>query len=373
MSPFLHTHQNIPLFGLYQDLRQKGFNLGTEELIAAQKALQYGLGGENQHTLKSLLKMLWLGSREEFDTFDSCFAAYIRRTTTASEPKSQEPFPPTFRDGISRGMDSETSLPADAAGEAAPEPSTPEEVAPHGVQEEASIPLQPGEPSETPDEIHLIRHHDPCPASELRREWQQLESEHPSFTQLDLNVPATIKSIARKGYFDQPVLRPRMHQDLNLLLFMDSGGSMLPMEEFCQRWRSIMRKSIRVRQTRVCYFRNLPSSGIFRDTALQDPIPLRKFWGGLGGGNTVALIISDLGAARKTWDSIRILDARDFSRALTRKGFEQLWLNPLRRSYWRDTSAEKIAEKVPLMLSMSQDDTKEAIQYLNQHTKRRMR
>lgn len=370
MSPSPYTSSNIPLLALYQDLRNKGLGLGIEELISAQKALQFGLAGDNTVSLRSLLKMLWLSCKDEFDIFDQCFERYLDETPGLSNfhpPKGK----PSSQGNTYRSMEGALPSLEEASPESESEASDQEEISTQGVQEEASIALKTGTPSGAPEEIILVRHHDPSPALELRREWQQLEYEHASYTQLDLDLKATVKSIAHKGYFDEPVLRPRLQQDLNLLLFIDSGGSMLPMEDFCLRWRTNILKSIRVRQIRTGYFRNLPTEQVYEDASLQSTIPLRKFWGGLGTGKTVVLIISDLGAARKSWDSIRILDARDFSRRLAKKGFEQLWLNPMRRKFWTDTSAEKIAEKVPLLLSMSPEDTKEAIRYLNQRTKRR--
>lgn len=347
--------------------------LGIEDLLIAQEALQLGLGLDNAASLQNLLRMLWLGSKEEFPVFDKCFSNYL-----ASIPEKEEIGKETGAwEEETRGFDDDLISRGSTAEEEFPDlPSPPKSFPPSAsVQppptEEASVTLSASSKEDPHKAVLMVSQHDPSSPLSLRRNWQKLRSESPSYAELDLDIRATVESIARQGYFDQPVLVPRPKQDLNLLLFIDAGGSMEPLMDFCNRWQNTVMQNVRFREARTCYFRNIPEKSVFMGRDLQESIPLRRFWANIPSGRTIALILSDLGAARKSWDSSRILDCRDFSRTLNRKGYEQLWLNPMRRDWWEGSSAAKVAELVPQMLSLDPEDTRKAIAYINRRMERR--
>ncbi len=371
--PTSNLSESFPLEQLFEAVRQEGISIGIEELLSAQEALQYGLGGETAASLANLLKMLWLGSREEFGVFDKCFHRYLELVGRADALETKN----INWEDTTRSLESEEKLsygddiPHE---EVAPPVETPDPGPPprsSAPAEEASISLAAGSKEVNPGEFPLVRQHDPSSPLSLRRNWQKLKSEHPSYSNLDLDVHATVLKIARKGYFDEPVFVPRLKKELNLLLFIDAGGSMVPLMDYVTRWQETVLSNVRFKEARKCYFRNVPENEIYLDHQLKEAIPLRRFWSNIATGRTIALVISDIGAARKSWDSGRILECRDFSRALHQKGFSQLWLNPMRRNYWEGSSAAKVAEYVPQMLSLDPAGTRQAIAYLNQQMERR--
>ena len=358
-----HHKEEPALIGLFNAIRAEGVQLGLQELIASQKALLFGLGGNSMESIRTLLQMLWLGSKEEYPIFDKCFQRYWERIK--ADLKESISWENQTRSMRSAG-DSEIEIPKmETANSTAPSNSTPPPVS-EKSEEEATINL-PAASKEAPDtEFQLVHQHDPASPLFLRRNYQHLRSQYPTYAELDLDVRATIKNIAKQGYFDEAVFRPRIQHDLNLLFFVDAGGSMVPQMDFCLRWKKAIHASVRFRISRTCYFDNVPGTSVFLDPNLKEEIPLRRFWGNVPPGRTVALILTDAGAARGSWDSMRILDSRDFARSLMRKGIAQLWLNPMRRNWWKDSSAAKISTMVPKMLSMHQSDIREAIQYINQ-------
>lgn len=373
MNPKTYIADQFPLEQLFQDLRGEGVALGLEDLLVAQEALQFGLGLESASSLQNLLRMLWLGSKEEFPVFDKCFSNYIASIPEEEEIGKEE----DSWEERTRGFDDELTNRGSVPEEEAPDlPSPPKSFSPPSSAqplptEEASVTLSASEKEDPRKEVLLVSQHDPSSPLSLRRNWQKLRSESPSFAELDLDIRATVENIARQGYFDQPVMVPRPKQDLNLLLFIDAGGSMEPLMDFCNRWQDTVMQNVRFREARKCYFRNIPEKTVFTGKGLKESIPLRRFWANIPAGRTIALVLSDLGAARKSWDSARILDCRDFSRILNRKGFEQLWLNPMRREWWEGSSAAKVAELVPQMLSLDPADTRKAITYINRRMERR--
>ena len=64
---------------------------------------------------------------------------------------------------------------------------------------------------------------------------------------------------------------------------------------------------------------------------------------------TAVVILSDAGAARGHYDLLRLLDTVSFLRALRAHTKNYVWLNPLPRSHWKNSTAAQIARYVPML------------------------
>ena len=60
------------------------------------------------------------------------------------------------------------------------------------------------------------------------------------------------------------------------------------------------------------------------------------------------MIISDAGAARRTYDSERLRQTELFIRQLRCYTYRYGWLNPVPQSQWKITTAEDIAQFIPM-------------------------
>ena len=350
-----------------RDLREAGLRIGIEDFVGAQEALQYGLAGETAEELRELLRMLWLTSTEDYPLFDHHFDRYLLAT-----PGKDGIFEHVLKgladfnmELIERGME-EIEKGAEKEEEEPEAPAVPAEADPSKVQEDASIQLWEGKSKHGEPSGRLIRQHDPIRPLELRRHWQMLKVEGKVYSRLELDLEPTIRNIARKGYFDGPVLRPRTFRTLNLVVLLDRGGSMAPMQEFCDRWLETILRNVSFRQQAMAYFHDCPTEDIYLDAHLIESKPLGHFLKAFPPQQSIVLLVTDAGAGRQSWDSRRIMRSQRLSWRLRREGYRQLWLNPMGKAYWEGNSAAKIAALVPLMLSMDGAGTRRTIQYLNQ-------
>jgi hypothetical protein len=63
---------------------------------------------------------------------------------------------------------------------------------------------------------------------------------------------------------------------------------------------------------------------------------------------TVALIISDAGAARRHFDTIRLLDTVAMLKAIVASVATVSWLNPVPQELWRRSTASQVARYIPM-------------------------
>jgi len=353
--------------------------LGIAELESALEAIQLGLAGTTLEELRQLLRMLWLTSREEISLFEPIFQRWIERVGEVEEvsrgrlrARDIRMTPNFMEESVARsGVDF-----GDSEKETLEEVPTVEPVrkkvpvqAQLG-QEEAQVTLEEGKAEKGKyTHLRLIRQHDPISPLEARRLWQRLDIEEEILTKFQLDLPRTVRRIARQGYFDAPVLKPRRFRSLNLILLMDRGGSMVPTHDFCDRWRRTLEQSIRFRRIRTAYFHDTVRDNVFLDTQRNRPVPLHRLLRPFPPRQTAVLIVTDAGAARRNWDTDRIFQCENLSIRLRRSHFIQLWLNPFRQAYWEDNIAGEIARLVPRMLPMDADGTRAAIRYLNEQLK----
>jgi hypothetical protein len=109
----------------------------------------------------------------------------------------------------------------------------------------------------------------------------------------------------------------------------------------------------------------LSSGHIYRDTELLDPVPLAEVLEEYATGAAVVLL-SDAGAARKHYSVSRLLDTVAFVKALRNHTTQYVWLNPLPRHYWQDSTAAQIARHVP-MFPLDRQGMYQAVNTLRGH------
>ena len=84
------------------------------------------------------------------------------------------------------------------------------------------------------------------------------------------------------------------------------------------------------------------------------------------GKNNSVLIISDAGAARGYYDSMRVEDSQTFVQILNNYTYLSAWLNPMPKYRWRVTTAEDIASMIP-MFPLNREGLHDAVNILRGH------
>lgn len=332
-------------------LRQSRFQLGVGELLAARQAVEGGFG-DTPEALAETLKLLWCHSLSEQSQFDPIWQSLQVRSTSKpsekqppAEPKSQSP----HECGEEPDKPSLSPPPQEVAGEIKPE------------SELASLPVRaPFAPVENEDSSALQAYY-PISRRLMVYCWRYLRRPVADGPVDVLDEEATIAQATRRGFYLGPVYRRREQNHAHLLLLLDRNGSMTPFHRFTRDLVETARdeSSLQPENVNVFYFHNVPATSIYKDLYLTKPIPLQTVLASCD-NETSVLIVSDAGAARGYRKLERIRATTSFLFKLKRYTTLVAWLNPMPEARWIGSSAEIIANLVP-MYEMDNDGLSNAI------------
>jgi uncharacterized protein with von Willebrand factor type A (vWA) domain len=224
----------------------------------------------------------------------------------------------------------------------------------------------------------------PVTRRQMKQSWRYLRRMVREGPPVEIDVPATVRKIARDGFVLDPELRPRRINKATLLLLLDQNGSMAPFHELGRRLQKTVEESGRLGKVQTLYFHNVPppmsqetavSPTIYRQhnlfekpecvqaTAVHTLLDHFK-------NKPSVLIFSDAGAARGGWNEARIQNTARFLYQLKAHGIQHIaWLNPMPPERWivenklLQNSAQNIARFVP-MFSIDRHGLQEAINVL---------
>ncbi|NEO00689.1 MAG: VWA domain-containing protein [Moorea sp. SIO3I7] len=163
----------------------------------------------------------------------------------------------------------------------------------------------------------------------------------------ELDIQGTINQICKMGCFLSPVLQSRRKNQVKLVLLIDCEGSMSPFQILMEALQASLAKAKFLHNTSVYYFHNCPRGYLFTQPNLTKPEPIEEILSQEAYDNRV-VIISDAGAARRTYNSERFNQTQTFIKTLCGYTYLYGWLNPVPKSQWRTTTAEDIATIVPM-------------------------
>jgi uncharacterized protein with von Willebrand factor type A (vWA) domain len=101
-------------------------------------------------------------------------------------------------------------------------------------------------------------------------------------------------------------------------------------------------------KTGAYYFHNCPIDYLYHDPYQTTAKPLPTVLAQLNPMQSVALIISDAGAARGRFNPERLELTQAFLQQLQRQIPYVVWLNPMPQSRWRRSTAGAIAQLIPM-------------------------
>jgi uncharacterized protein len=347
------------LLPVFQEMRRLGADLSLSEYLLAVQTLRSGIGLENAAMFKQVCRLLWAKSRDEQEMFDSAFEEKAAPLLAMIVP------PPELPD--------DTPLPED---EASPPPYEDEEDTSIHAEEKAetqaqaphSLPLPASSPAPLPAPPKRVFHFTPrlrLGKSEMAGLWRQLRHLQPVGPIEELDVEKTILDICRYGILRAPVMHQRNDNTARLLLLVDQRGSMVPFKLLTEALiESVTRNSLPGKTT-LYYFHNCPDCMLYEDPHLGYPVPIEQVLTRYARNSSV-LILSDAGAMRAHYNDVRIRETEHFLKLLRSYTYLYAWLNPVPFYRWRFTSAEAIAQLVP-MYPLDRDGLDDAIAILRGH------
>ncbi|WP_008307950.1 hypothetical protein [Leptolyngbya sp. PCC 6406] len=323
--------------------RRSGFDLGGQEYLSAL-ALVRGQRVTQPDALKSALKLLWCSSRSHRSQFDPIWEEVLAILAPdpalplpGEIPRHPPPVPPLSPESVPLSR---------------PQPD------PTVVQTATEVAVQPVRAPFTPAEVEDptdLAAYWPVSRRSMSYTWRYLRRPVAMGVATILDVEATVQSAARNGFYLAPVLRRREQNQARLVLFIDQNGSMMPFHRFTRDLveTASSEGTLSEGQFVPYYFHNQPGDFLYQDAFLTQPIALGKVLAAID-SDTSVLIVSDGGAARGYRQLSRIQSTTGFLLKLRQVTNLMAWLNPMPTERWEGTSADIIANIVP-MFQMDED------------------
>jgi hypothetical protein len=319
------------LLDLFQKLREAGMTLTLEQydLLRQAVAQGYGLGGWQD--IKRVCRLLWVKScaGDDANIFDRTFDRYIQQHRDKMPVKPDEPLPePTQKTPPS-------NLPQIPPRKRSPSTQKPGELqVPVAVQSKpASFTFQ-----NTRNDFHVTPTDFPIQLSDVQVSWRLLRQAKQVGWDYELDIEATLYQIEREGIFTDVVMRPVRVRRTELLLLIDDSPAMIPFfPAFAPFIQAV--EEARITPARIYRFTSYPDEYLYHWNRPALAQPLTDILPKLHRQRTVALILSDAGAATATYSQERIEGISKFLTALSPCIRQLIWLNPLPPQRWEQTSA----------------------------------
>ena len=344
------------LLPLFNRLRQKDIPVGISEYLLAIKMIQCRGAWQDIERLKRLLCLLWVKSLEDQYIFNQLFEELVRpelekqllEADKSPLPKVEEDStsPPQKTENLDINSNPISQVSSEVKQENQPQPNTPTN----------SISLRDSSRkflSEiTPIKLRFRKNYNLIPRLPItRREmtviWRNLRLLKREGAPENLDVQGTINLFCKMGFFSGVVLQPSRKNQVKLVLLIDCEGSMSPFKLLIDTLQESIEKVGLLNQKNIFYFHNVPRGYLFTKPNLTKPLPIEEILSREVGNNSV-VIVSDGGAARRTYDSERLHQTKEFIRQLSDKTYLYGWLNPVPEFQWRMTTAEDIATFIPM-------------------------
>lgn len=332
------------LLDIFEKLRQQRVPLGLADYVLALKAVSDLADSENLEDVQSLCRLFWTKSSADQLLFDETFVIESHNRLEAIKQKEQQnafssrtkaplpsqPMPPSIRPPISEKKP----------------PQRQPIVVPKARPQSISDMHPKGLINKGNTAYHLIPR-TPMDKRDMAGVWRKLRYLQQEGISEDLDVQATTRSLEQTGFLLKPVLKSRRRNQAKLVVMLDQGGSMEPFTLFINTLMESILRSGSLRQIDIFYFHDAPENYLYRHPTLFGSKSLESVLLEYC-QNTSVLIVSDAGAARGHYDSIRLKATKEFLDKLNQSTYLYAWLNPVPKARWIGNTAWYIAKLLPM-------------------------
>lgn len=359
----------LPLLEIFNSLRQRhGFPLGVEEYLVVVQSLQAGFGLASRTELEQLCCTLWAKSPQESKLihrlFQQMWMQLEDKPKTSLPDESQGKNKHDFSEEINTGDLSKSNFSNDAPNTTDTELTE----SPAITLEEEPVQVVKAVRNQTPDSslirprYSLLDDYFPVTKRQMKQSWRDLRRLVREGVPTELDVEAAVAKTIRQGILLEPVLMPPRVNRTDLVMLIDREGSMIPFHALSRQLLETATRGGRLKQTRVFYFHDYVDEYVYRHPALIDAQHLDDLLAEAG-QKAAILIISDGGAARGSFDKIRVERTKNWIEQLQKSAKYVTWLNPMPSDSWQHTTAGEIARMLP-MFAMNRTGMNAAISVL---------
>ncbi len=187
----------------------------------------------------------------------------------------------------------------------------------------------------------------------------------------ELDIDQSIDKTAKEGGEIELVFARSRENSTRLILLMDTGGSMLPYTELCERLFSAASQMEHFKEFRYYFFHNCIYQDLFEDMENSKRIPTEKLFSNYHSGYKVVLVGDARMAYSELFDQNGCIDYFSTNKEpgvewllKIRNHFpHSVWLNPTESYYWRHSTVNAIGKIFP-MFELTLDGLKDAIKSL---------
>lgn len=346
------------LWKLFQQLRRRGFRLGIDDYLALRDAARAGFGLVTPDELRDVCCLLWAKSPAEIEILTALFNRlelpawnFLQQE---DEQDTQPPDTPPDKKELVETLGAPTT------------------------QAQSALPPIVLDEKELPGRPFVLTPILPLTHREIAQAWRRLRRSVQQGPPTEIDIEATISQRSHAGVATPIVLKPRRRNIVRLLLLIDRQGSMVPFHRFSEEVSAAIQRTGKLAQVACFYYHNLPVEGtnegiletiadsffprmdsiltqitpasdgyVSADPELLSSLPLEDVLRTYATDSTV-VILSDAGATRGSYNTVRLLDTVAFLKAIHTYTPYYVWLNPLPERYWKKSTAEQIARHVPM-------------------------
>ncbi len=195
----------------------------------------------------------------------------------------------------------------------------------------------------------------------------------------ELDIDETIDKTAKEGGEIELVFSKSRENSLRLILLMDTGGSMLPYTELCERLFSAASQMEHFKEFKYFFFHNCVYQDVYEDMANYKRMPTEKLFSNFHKGYKVIFV----GDARMAFSELfDVNGCIDYFYTNDKPGLEWLikirehfpssvWLNPTHRNYWGHYTVDTVSKIFP-MFELTLDGLKDSIKALTSRSRPRL-
>ena len=195
----------------------------------------------------------------------------------------------------------------------------------------------------------------------------------------ELDIEETVDKTAKEGGEIELVFNRSRENSVRIILLMDTGGSMLPYTELCEKLFSAATQANHFKEFRYFFFHNCIYQDIYEDLANYKNVPTEKLFS-LFNKNYKLILVGD---ARMAYSELfDVNGCIDYFSTNDKPGLEWLsrirdhfphsvWLNPTHKNFWGHYTVDTIGKIFP-MYELTIDGLKDAIKALTSRTKNLM-
>ena len=320
------------LLDLFQKLREAGMALTLEQYDLLRQAVTQGYGLGGWEDLRRVCRLLWVKSYDNDDAkiFDRTFDRYQQQhhAKMPVKPEPSEKTPPS-----TKPRQNLPQIPPRRRG--VPSTQTTGEVK---VPVAFQTPLPFPSLAQAKNDFHFTPKDFPIQLQDVQIAWRLLRRAVRVDWNYELDIEATLYKIEREGIFTDVVMRPVRIRQAELLLLIDDSPAMIPFFPALKPFIQAIEEA-RITPARIYRFTSYPDEYLYdwhrptRAESLTNLLPK------LHRNRTIALILSDGGAATTTYSQERIDGMSKFFTVLSPRIRQLIWLNPLPQERWEQTSA----------------------------------